>query len=199
MRDLNAEFEGRVGGEGLRTIAEWIASNSLWVDPRVVREVQVVHPRTRRGPQASKRSIVDGVAIWANEPASSAIWRALGARVQQHGPSDIKNGRVCHIYEGSVASPQHFTHLANMTVVPRALESFTEWPPIGKLLKWKSFELYDYRGPEQAVPEKPEFIPMAWPGVGVLSDAAAADVIATLRKRSETLPYYYAKQPTAED
>ena len=129
--DLDTSLREVVGDAGLRSVCDWIAATSLWTNPDVYRQVQVIHPHTRRrSASESFRSEVAGITVWRNEPAANAFWKAYGVSLGGASPRAFKKSRLCHIYEGSAHHPEHFTNLANLTAVPKALESFTEWEPI---------------------------------------------------------------------
>jgi hypothetical protein len=152
--DFNDNFNRSIEDPVLRIkIIQLVVDNSLWVDPRVYDEIQVVFPQTKRRSGKQKRGDVDGNGntIWNNEPAKWAFWNAIG--LNYYG---LKNSYICHIYEGSVTNPGHFTNLANMVAFPRATQSLSEWAPINDILKYRSYELYHYTGPDEKVPSKPE-------------------------------------------
>src|SRR2546425_2729924 len=118
--DLDEMVLHSVGKEGLRVIVDWVARFSYWVSPQVYREVQVVYPKTRRRHSGEKdRSIIDGIGVWGNQPAASAFWKAFGESPAGHTPSNYRNFVLCHIYERSAHDTEHFTNLANLTVLPR--------------------------------------------------------------------------------
>src|SRR5437773_158615 len=110
-----------VGKEGIRVIIDWVARFSYWVPPAVYREVPVVFPKTRRKHASKERrgQVVDGVRVWENQPARDAFWHAYGGN-----PNRYRNYVLCHIYERSAYLPDHFTNLANLTILPKCLESF---------------------------------------------------------------------------
>lgn len=163
-------------------LCDWIAATSLWTNPEVYRQVQVIHPHTRRLSGGEKfRSNVDGLTVWRNEPAANAFWKAYGVSMGGSSPRSYRNARLCHIYEQSAHHPEHFTNLANLTAVPKALESFTEWEPIRRLLKWRAFELYGYRGPAGESPSKPAYVPDRWPGIKPLTESAVTATVERLK------------------
>jgi len=152
--DFNDNFNRSIEDPTLRIkIMQLVVDNSLWVDPRVYDSIQVVFPKTIRRSRKQKRGDVDdnGNTIWNNEPARWAFWNALG--LNYYG---LKNSYICHIYEGSVTSPEHFTNLANIVAFPRAIQSLSEWLPINDILKYRSYELFHYSGPDEIIPSKPE-------------------------------------------
>lgn len=185
--DLDRNVEEIAGDKGIRLLSDWIAATSLWTCPAVYREIQVIHPRTRRlSGGESFRSDVDGLTVWRNEPAANAFWKAYGVSMGGSSPRAYRNATLCHIYEQSAHHPDHYTNLANLTAVPKALASFTEWAPIRQLLKWHAFELYGYRGPAGESPSRPTYVPENWPGVkGMTDEEVEATVIRLKRIRSE--------------
>jgi len=152
--DFNDLFNKSVDNSELRIIImQLVVENSLWVDPYVYDKIQVVFPKTKRRSGKQKRGEVDeeGNTIWNNEPAKWAFWNALGLNY-----NGLKNSYICHIYGGSVTKPEHFTNLANMVALPRAIQSLSEWPPINDILKYRSYEIFHYNGPEKGLPSKPD-------------------------------------------
>ena len=103
VQDFNENFNRSIEDPTIRIkIIQLVLDNSLWVDPRVYNEIQVVFPKTIRKSGKQKRGDVDGDGntIWNNEPAKWAFWNAIG--LNYYG---LKNSYICHIYEGSVTSP----------------------------------------------------------------------------------------------
>lgn len=192
--DLDEFVMHSLGRDGIKPIIDWVARFSYWVDPNVVKKVPIVFPKARRArPKEQKRSVIDGVAVWANEPASKAFWTAYGARPATHTPTDYRNFVLCHIYEGSAHDPGHFTRLANLTVFPRCLESFSEWDPVREVLKWHSYQLYGYTGPKEVVPNPPSYYPARWPEVKMLGPANLVSVVDALQSMGSKRPRYYAR------
>ncbi len=198
--DLDQKVEEIAGDEGLRMLCNWIAATSLWTNPEVYRQIHVIHPRTRRlSGREVFRSEVDGNRVWRNEPAANAFWKAYGVSLGGSSPRSFKNIRLCHIYEQSAHDPGHFTNLANLTVVPKALESFTEWEPIRKLLKWQAFQLYGYRGPAGRSPSKPDYVPDAWPGVKTMTVQEVGTTVDRLKRiRAEHPGHITPRSKTAQ-
>jgi hypothetical protein len=195
--DLDADLLKLIGGAGVRIVCDWMAATSLWTNPEVYRQVQVIHPQTRRlsGSEVF-RSEVSGLIVWRNEPAASAFWKAYGVSLGGSSPRSFKSAHLCHIYEKSAHHPEHYTNLANLVAVPGALDSFTEWKPIRDLLKWRSFELYGYRGPSGESPPKPPYVPEHWPGVKALTAAEVAATVERLRRLQFEQPGYIPRRRT---
>lgn len=159
--DLDRDFEDFLGSEGMKTVIDWIAARSLWVDPRVVARVPVVFPKTRRKRHDEKRGdIVDGIRLGTNVPAQHAFWYA-----RNDDPKAYLRPYVCHLYDGSPYFPEHNTHLANLTVFPRAIQSMSEWAPVQSVLHWHAWKRYSYAGPTGEPPVAPQYYPSTWPGV----------------------------------
>ncbi len=186
-RDLDREFEQSLRVEGLRTIADWIARFSLWIPPTVFRRIQVVYPLTRRksGKNETRRQVVDGIKVWENQPARDAFWAAYGLPSRR-----VKNYVVCHVYKDSAHLPEHYTNLANLAVVPRWLASFTEFTPVRDVLKWHSYDRYDYCGPESKEPDKPSYYPEDWPGEAKQTAEQTETIVARLEKHKRDRPAY---------
>ena len=171
----------------LKSLIEIVARTSAWVNPEIYESVQVVYPRARRkkGTKESRGQLVDGARLWDNQPASHALWTALGTK-----PT---NSFVCHIYEGSVWDPEHFTNLANIVGFPRSIASLSEWGSISDVLKYHSYKLYGYAGPEGKVPEKPDYYPKMWYNVDHPGVDAIAGRIHTLQEQERTRPTFNGK------
>ena len=185
--DLDKMVQHSLGKEGLRIIVDWVARFSRWVSPEVYREVQVVFPKTRRKhvPRERRGQVVDGVRVWENQPAREAFWQAYDDRSTRY-----RNYIVCHIYEGSAHLPDHFTNLANLVMLPKCLESFTEWIPIRGLLEWHSYCTYGYSGPDGEGLRQPDYYPAVWPGVRRLSSERVERIVADLKRKREKRATY---------
>jgi hypothetical protein len=159
----------------------------LWISPEVYREIQVVYPGTRRksGRSEKKRQLVGGIRLWENQPPCDAFWTAYGKSAR-----GFKNSQVCHIYEGSVLQPGHYTNLANLVVLPRSLESFTEWRPVRRVLEWHAYTSYGYTGPNHEVPKMPPHYPRAWPGESRLQRKEVELTVKRLERKARERPQY---------
>lgn len=194
--DLDRQLAEVAGPHGLRVLSDWIAATSLWTDPEVYKQIQLVYPRTRRRHSGEEfRAEVEGFTVWRNEPAARAFWRARGVSTGGAGsPRDFRNSHLCHIYEASAHDPDHYTNLANLVAVPRALAYVTEWSPIRKLLQWNAFQLYHYRGPRGASPSKPSYVPVPWPGVKKLTAGELQAVVSRLKRARSEHPNFASQR-----
>ena len=185
--DLNELLQHELGNAGLRPIFDLVAQHSWWVSPKVYREIQVVYPKTRRkkGVLEKRGSVVNGIRLWDNQPASRAFWMALG-----QDPSKVKNFYVCHIYEGSVWDPGHFTNLANLTAFPTSLQSLSEWPPVSELLKYHSFAVFGYEGPSKKAHGKPDYYPSVWHHQQNPNPMEASIIIRKLKEQASKRPEF---------
>ncbi len=185
--DLNDLFKMTLDDPELRLkVFQLVVDNSIWVDPAIYKRIQVVFPRTVRRSGKQKRGDVDsGNTIWNNEPAKWAFWNAMGLNY-----SGLKNSYICHIYEGSVSKPEHFTNLANMVAFPRAIQSLSEWHPINEILKYRSYKLYNYIGPDNQIPVKPDQYDRFVFRTIDLSDDDKGRIIERLLKAKDTKPWY---------
>jgi hypothetical protein len=140
----------------LHDLINLVAKHSWWASPRVYRRIHVIYPKTRRKTGKETRGEVDenGNMLWTNEPVRHAFLMAVGIPSRK-----IKNLTVCHIYPEGVRDSKHFTNLANLTGFPKALSSCSEWAPVQAVLKYRSFRLYNYKGPSNEMPPKPEYYP----------------------------------------
>lgn len=192
--DLDREFEAFLGEAGLRTIIDWVAARSLWVHPEAVREVPVVFPKTRRKRHDEKRGdIIDGLRVGTNVPAQEAFWSARG-----ESGKDYRNQYVCHLYDSSPYNPDHNTHLANLCVFPRGIQSMSEWGPLQQVLHWHSYKMYGYMGPDGTPPLEPAYYPQVWPGVPEHSPKELHAIILKLRHLRETRPMHTNPSRTPE-
>jgi len=181
LRDLSEQ--------DLRSILDLVAHTSWWVSPIVYQAIQVVYPKTRRKKGKETRGqIVNGIRLWFNEPAQYALWFAFGMN-----KGKIKNSYVCHIYENSVTDPDHFTNLANMTALPKCLQSLSEWKPIAEVLKYHSYKIYGYKGPENKIPTTPKYYPEVWQHVNNPNQEAIKKLIEKLKEQSSIRPTFNSK------
>ena len=157
--DLEKILQDDLQEHGLASIVDLIARMSWWISPNVYSRIQVIYPKTRRkkGGNEKRDQIIDGIRLWDNQPASTALWLAMGKTTKE-----IKNFFVCHIYEESVWLPDHFTNLANITAFPKSLQSLSEWKPISDVLKYHSYKIYGYKGPKNEIPSTPKYYPESW-------------------------------------
>lgn len=111
--DLDKSIWKDLSESNLKSLADLIAQVSWWVNPVIYHDIQVVYPKTRRkkGKGEERGQTIKGIRIWGNEPAQRAFWFAVGKT-----KDDIENSNICHIYNGSVLEPDHFTNLANVCV-----------------------------------------------------------------------------------
>lgn len=193
--DLDEKVRHSLGREALRTIIDWVARFSYWVSPDIYREIQVGFPSTRRKHASGERrgEMIQDIRVWENQPARDAFWRAFG-----DSPNRYRNYVVCHIYEGSPYLPEHFTNLANLTILPKCLDSFSEWEPVRAVLKWHSYAIYGYRGPAAVQPARPHYYPAHWPGISVLGPGDTSHVVSELKERRQRRPSFYSKTVALE-
>ena len=191
VKDENAADLDELVQKGLspaskKFLLDLVAEYSWWVPREVYERIQVVYPKTRRArSKETRRDVVDGVRLWYNEPAIEAFWRACGKRREQ-----VKNYFVCHIYEDSVKDPYHFTNLANLTAFPKSLQSLSEWEPVNQVLKYHSFKMYHYSGPNGIEPSKPDYEPSHWNHQSDLPSEQVDRVVRWLDQQSKTRPWF---------
>lgn len=184
--DLDREFEAHLGDAGIRTIIDWVAARSLWVHPEAVRRVPVVFPQTRRKRHDEKRGdIIDGLRVGTNVPAQEAFWTARG-----ESGKDYRNQYVCHLYDASPYLPLHNTHLANLCVFPRGIQSMSEWAPVQAVLHWHAYQLYGYTGPEEEPPTEPAYYPTLWPGIAQHEPKDLESIVLRLEHLRATRPMH---------
>ena len=168
--------------EDLKLLIDIISRTSMWVNPEIYKSIKIVYPNTRRmrGVKEKRGQIINGVRLWDNQPAATALWKALGDKAS--------HSHVCHIYEGSAWDPNHFTNLANITAFPKGIASLSEWEPIADVLKYHSYQIYGYKGPENKIPDIPEYYPKIWENVDLPSQKVIDYRIAMLKEQSKNRP-----------
>jgi len=184
---LDELVEHDLGQTGIKPIMDLVSQHSWWVSPQVYGDIQIVYPLTRRkrGVREQRGQVIGDVRLWDNQPANHAFWTALGESRHK-----IKNFNVCHIYEGSVWDPEHFSNLANLVAFPKCLESLSEWRPVKDLLKYHSFKAFDYRGPRGTSPPTPSYYPRTWPHQRDLSQKQLEAIVRRLEEQAKRRPQY---------
>lgn len=207
-RDLDqwlfSSIKGSAREENLLSL---VADFSLWIPPAVVRLVGgAVYPKTRRIRSGEKRNTLlpDGTRLWENQAARHAFWTAFGEPTAFDMPRNVRKAWVCHIYgdQDSARDPAHYTHLANLVVLPGALQSLSDSISVRAVLKRRSYDAYGYTGPAETVPPVPDSYPSHWPGLNEaysLEDAErVARVLIELRQRVPTFHEPLHKAPPQE-
>jgi len=136
---------------------DFIAKIAIWTDPRIVKEIQVVYPLTRRksGVKEKRNTVVNGLRVWDNQPARLALRIALGHE-------KTRGVCTCHIFQETVHNPRYFSNLANLIEVPKDFESLTELECVNRVLMYRSYELYGPIDLNGEVPSKPQYYPRKW-------------------------------------
>ena len=182
--DLDGVLQHDLSEKDLMLILNLVAQTSWWVNPNIYRAIPIVYPKTRRKKGKEKRGqIVNGIRLWNNEPVKDAFWLALGKN-----PKEVTNFYVCHIYENSVGDPLHFTNLANITAFPKSLQSLSEWKPVADVLKYHSYKIYGYKGPNGEIPSTPKYYPELWQHLSFPSQADMKKIIEKLKDQSIRRP-----------
>ena len=193
--DLEELLQHDLQEEGLKPIMDLVSQQSWWVSPKIYREIQVVYPQTRRkrGVCEKRGQVIEGVCLWDNQPASHAFWMAIGKDTQK-----VTNFYVCHIYEGSVWNPQHFTNLANLVAFPKCLQSLSEWEPVGQVLKYHSYLSFGYCGCDEVGPSKPKYYPMVWRHQDNSYSGDIEKIIKRLKEQRNKRPQFKAEESEKE-
>jgi len=188
--DLDKLLKESLSEQSLKSLIDLIAQSSWWVSPVVYQNIQIIYPKTRRkkGKEEKRDDIVDGIRLWDNQPANQSFWMALGKTNKE-----IKNYFVCHIYDGSVWKPDHFTNLANITAFPKSLQSLSEWKPITDVLKFHSYTLYGYTGLTNEIPSQPQYYPELWQHVANPNENKAKKIIDKLKDQSIRRPMCHGR------
>lgn len=185
---LDALFAADLSARGeLQPLLDLVGRFAIFLDPRVVRAVPVVYPKTARiaSGRQHQGQVSKGIRYWTNQPAEAAFFAAMGVN-----PERYTGHIVCHVYPGSPSSPQHFTNIANLFIVPTTLASFTEWGPVLAALQWRAFELYGYSGPAKTRPAPPAFLPRKWRAPSRLGVALLKGVTLKLLTARRERPMY---------
>jgi hypothetical protein len=128
-----------------------LARAAIWCDRRVVTALNkanhenghrslgggVWFPGTARGRRAHRRTRPQ-----RNEMARKALGNALP---HQFAPNEFA---ACHVWQKTAVDEECYTALANLVMLPRALESLTDHPswPLGHLyLQWKAYRLFGWK------------------------------------------------------
>jgi len=183
--DLDELLQESLSNQNLESLINLVSQTSWWVNPVVYQNIQIVYPKTRRkrGKDEKRDDIIDGIRLWDNQPANQSFWMALGKTNKE-----IKNYYVCHIYDGSVWDPNHFTNLANITAFPKSLQSLSEWKPIADVLKYHSYKLYGYTGLTNEIPSLPKYYPKLWQHVDNSNEYKIKKIIDKLKNQSIRRP-----------
>src|SRR5207249_2199001 len=105
----------------------------------------------RRYHHERQGEVKNGIRYFTNGPAVDAFFTAVGWRTR-----NLTGYAVCHLYDGpGVHNPRHFSRLSNLTTLPTSLYRLADTAPVLEALRFRSFELYGYRGPRAEVPTKP--------------------------------------------
>lgn len=134
-----------------------IAENALWVHPSIHQQLAqsgnpAKYPNVRRArPDEKKGQRVNGVRFDDNTYANNAIKSAFGGRKNFTGYA------ACHIWETTCYDERYHTVLANLVLLPRALESLTDHhQPVKEMLRYHSYQLYKWLPEGLNAPNKPD-------------------------------------------
>jgi hypothetical protein len=138
-----------------------VAATGLWANPEVhktlVREFGngAWYPGKRRLKKGNGEE--RGGNLDDNTYANNAIKMALGIKGNE------QNFSVCHIWEDSCNDEIDHTTIANLVVLPRPLQSITDFhPEVRAALKYRAYELYEWYPKKKSAPKKPNFYPSNW-------------------------------------
>jgi hypothetical protein len=160
-----------------------VAAAAVWANPLVHSELLTKNPlglwypglrRCRKGADEKKGQVVGGVRLDDNTYASFALKNALPL-----GPRNYLNYSVCHIWRDSCYDEQCYTSIANLVLIPSPLMSLTDFHPgLEDALKYRSWELYHWCPPDDAMPLRPNRYPVSWR----LPEPFTAEVEARVRR-----------------
>jgi hypothetical protein len=172
-----------------KVMLDLVASNSMWVSKSVCTKIGTVFPQTIRTSKREDRGrVVNGLTLYDNHPAQDAFWAAIGSNGRH-----FENANVCHVYsERGVQDPQHFTRLANLLVLPKSLASLSDSDvgPVRDILRYRTYKLYGYRGPDRKRPPRPAYYPKVWAQSSELDPQTESRVLTKLRRWKKERPWY---------
>lgn len=157
---------GRIDGQAVLSeaisaldinLAQLVAATAIWA-PQCPDVTRAVSPKVRRARGSERRGeVVDDVRFDDNTYANGAIKRAL-----RHA-GEFVGFATCHVWPNSCYDQRYHTVLANLILVPQALASLTDHDPhVVNCLKYRSWELYEWKPEGEQAPEKPEGYPTNW-------------------------------------
>lgn len=176
-------------------LADVIALASVWVSPEVYALLTPVggvwYPQRRRanlGLRVDTRQVeavgqvIDGVTLDSNTYANVAFKRSLGV-----DRTDFVGFHVYHIWPGTAYDPACYSNIANLVAIPAELSSLTDHHPnIVACLKYRAWELYRWKPPQESVPARPERYPERWREPWPATDQAR--LAASRRARDRSVP-----------
>lgn len=138
-------------------LAKLVAATAIWA-PQCPDVTRAAFPNVRRARGGERRGqIAEGDRLDDNTYANVTIKRAL-----RHAGSFV-GFATCHVWPNSCYDKRHHTVLANLILVPQALASLTDHDPhVVNCLKYRSWELYEWKPEGEQAPEKPEGYPTNW-------------------------------------
>jgi hypothetical protein len=160
------------------SLTDLVAAAALWVHPhihrRLVKETGSAtwFPNTRRTSPTNERrgQLIGGILLDDNTFANNAIKLAIaGSR------DEFVGFETCHIWENSCYDEHCHTALANLVLLPRSLASLSDHcKEVSAVLKYRSWELYQWHPPTDSPPLQPESYPKEhiWRPVPIPSDKA---------------------------
>jgi hypothetical protein len=191
VRDLAAEFIADLEAQLplLRTVLSWVVRHSYFAPVRV--EAACPHPlthhrRPHRGERLGRRS--DGTVLVTNTAAARVLLVSLGTNSNL-----VRRAVADHIYPDAPYLPAHFAHLGGLVLLPQALSSIADAPPIRAILQRHSFERTGYKGPAGREPPRPAWMPNSWPENRTLTRAQEDRAIKLLRGHRRSPPKWTAR------
>ena len=176
-------------------LASLIAATSFWAHPSRVSDP--VFPNTRRARHGEKRGTID--ALGAKLDDNGAANRAIKQVLRSAGK--FKNFFACHIWEKTCYDIRYHTLPANLVLLPSDLSSLSDHNDhIKACLKYRAWELYDWKPEGSEKPQRPKNYPSNWRSPAPLSIFTPDRVNSRSNQatRSQTaLPIFF--QPESSD
>jgi hypothetical protein len=117
-----------------------------------VRRARTNHGEERRQWVRNRTILLDD-----NTYANKAIKKMIGVS------GNIKHFETCHIWPDSAYNEGTHTAIANLVLLPEDLASLTDHnEEMQDVLKYRSYELYNWRPKNKSIPKKPKSYPSNW-------------------------------------
>jgi len=154
--------------ESLRIdLAALVAMTGIWAAPQGVAYIRKEHPdaavfpnvrRYKRGLGERRSEIRDGVRLDDNSYANHAAKLVMGL-----AKGGAKGFAVCHVWPETCYDVRYHTSVANLVLLPRALEALSDHDPhVIRCLQYRSYDLFKWHPAEVQRPTRPAGYPTIW-------------------------------------
>ncbi|SEH83517.1 hypothetical protein [Akkermansia glycaniphila] len=162
-------------------------------------------PMIRRKRSNEKRGSTDigGFRLDDNTYPNSQMKQCL----KRYYGLDAEGYETCHIWNGTCYDARYHTAYANLVLLPRAIASLSDHNLlIQQTLRYRSFELYQWKPDEEKIPLKPNGYPKEWRDLPTIFSKSANKYTPSLNNHScdisigllarEHLTQFFNKQRT---